>query len=417
MIARGCVRAVRGALVEIEIPALAIGCGVRIETRSGHVIGEIAAFERGRALVAPHAGTDGIASGDAVREDLRAMHASLGMAALGRAFGANCAALDGGPRLRGPMRALGVAAPPPDARAPITEPFWSGVKAIDALATLGRGARIGIFGVPGAGKSTLVESIVAGARADAVVVGLVGERGREAHEWIERLDRRCTLVCATSDRAPSERVRAAALALAQARALAARGLHVLLVLDSLARYAAALREIALAAGESVGRGGYPASVFAALARTLEGAGAFTHGSVTLVATVLSDGDERDPISDAARSLLDGHLELSASLAHAGRFPAIDPLASVSRTMARVVTAKHGAAARLARQALAALARVADARAVGIEPRDEGTCRALAAEAALEALLRQGSASVAPARTLAMLDEIADILGEADGYFD
>ena len=231
----------------------------------------------------------------------------LGTCALGRAIDAFGAPLDGGPPLLGRTVALALRAPRPNEREPIERPLWSGVRVLDALLTFGRGARLGIFGPPGAGKSTLVESIVDGCAADAVVVGLAGERGREAQRWIARLDERTTIVCATSDRPASERIAAAAVAIAQARALCDRGLHVLFVLDSLARVAAAAREIAVAAGESVGRGGYPPSVFATLARYVECAGALRCGSVTLVATVLSDGDERDPVSEAARSLLDGHI--------------------------------------------------------------------------------------------------------------
>ena len=334
---------------------------------------------------------------------------SLGTCALGRAIDPSGAPLDGGPPLCGRRVALLRAAPLPHERVPVDRPFWSGVRAIDGLLTLGRGARVGIFGAPGSGKSTLLESLVSGCTADAVVVGLCGERGREAQRWIERRDARTTVVCSTSDRPAKERIACVEVAFAHAAALRDRGLHVAFVLDSLARFAAALRETATARGESVGRGGYPASVFAQLARFLEVAGPLRGGSITLIATVLSDGDDRDPVSDAARSLLDGHLQLSPRLAAAGRFPAIDVPASASRTMEAVAEPAQRRNAGAVRAALALLDRIDDARALGILPEGAAGARIVAAEPALEAFLRQGDRPSAPALTLAMLAELADTL--------
>lgn len=339
------------------------------------------------------------------------MKLALGACAFGRAIDANGEPLDGGAPLRGRRVADDPSPPRPCDRESIAAPLWSGIRVIDALLTLGRGARIGIFGAPGAGKSTLLEAMVAGCAADAIVIGLVGERGREAQQWIDLRSSRMTIVCATSDRPARERVAAARVALAQAAALRERGLHVLLVLDSLARVAAALREIGVAAGESTGRGGYPASVFAELARLAEVPGAMHNGSITMIATVLSDGDDRDPVSEAARSLLDGHIQLASRLAEAGRFPAVDVLASTSRTMAHVTSQEHRIAARSVRRAIALLERSDDARSLGIEPSDPATRRAIAAEAKLESLLRQ-SGRPSPARqTLTMLAELADTLEE------
>jgi type III secretion protein N (ATPase) len=288
------------------------------------------------------------------------------------------------------------------------------------LLALGRGARVGIFGSPGTGKSSLLESIVTGCEADAVVVALIGERGREAQQWIARCDERTTIVCATGDRCAPERVAAAWVATAHAAALRERGLHVLLVLDSLARFAAALREIALEAGESSGRGGYPPSVFAQLARLVEVPGALHGGSITMVATVLHDGDDRDPVSEAARSLLDGHLSLAVRLAQAGRFSAVDVLASASRTMASIVAREHLRAAHKVRRALALLERVEDARGLGITPSDPYALNVIAHEGRLEAFLRQGSERCSPRATLASLAELADTLEgseEFDGHHE
>jgi FliI/YscN family ATPase len=342
--------------------------------------------------------------------------AVVGPSVLGRALDAHGAPLDGRSAPLGPRIRLDGAAPLPSQRLAIEQPLWTGVRSIDALLTLGRGARVGIFGAPGAGKSTLLETIVLGTRADAIAVGLVGERGREAQRWISAQDERTTVICATSDRSAQERVRAADLVMTHAQALASRGLHVLVVFDSLARYAHALREVAVQNGESVGRGGYPPSVFARMAQLVERAGAFASGSITMLATVLSDGDDRDPVSESARSVLDGHLQLSPLLAQAGRFPAIDVLASSSRTMNAVVSPDHLRQAAAVRSALAHLDRSADARSLGIEPADGPTRAAIAAETALEGLLRQGREPISHRRSLEALGQTADMLGEAHGYY-
>jgi len=328
---------------------------------------------------------------------------------MGRAIDADGSPLDGGAALRGRMVALQLRSPRPNERVPIATPLWTGIRVIDGLLTIGRGARIGIFGAPGVGKSTLLESIVDGCAADAVVVALVGERGREANEWIGRRNDRTTVVCATSDRPAADRLRGAHLAFAQAAALRERGLHVLLLLDSLARVASALREIAVATGESAGRGGFPASVFAQMAQVVEVAGAVADGSITLIATIIHDGDERDPVSEAARALLDGHIALSSRLAEAGRFPAVDVPASASRTMDAVAQPRHRRAASCVRRALAFLDRFDDARTLGIEPVARDAAAAVAAEDRMEAFLRQDRRPTPSPHTLGELEAIAELL--------
>jgi flagellar biosynthesis/type III secretory pathway ATPase len=280
------------------------------------------------------------------------------------------------------------------------------------LLTIGRGARVGIFGSPGTGKSTLLERIAAHAAADVVVVALIGERGREAAAWIDRCTRRNTIVCATSDRAASERIRAAEIAFAHAARLRSRGFHVLLIVDSLARYAYALRERRVALGEPAGRGGYPPGVFADLARLLESAGTSRDGSVTLLATLIPDGPgEYDPVCEAARSLLDGHLLLSAERAAAGRFPAIDIAAGASRTMQAVIAPAHAAAAATVRAAIARLSETREAREFGLlRVEDTSLERALAGETAIEAFLT-GVGTPGPAAVEA-LTALAGILGAA-----
>ncbi|MGZ3552678.1 MAG: ATP-binding cassette domain-containing protein [Vulcanimicrobiaceae bacterium] len=409
MIARGVVTAAAGSLVEARIPLGAVGDGVAIAGTHAIVHGTIAALHPDRVTIAPHGGLDGITAGTIVYVDPAAVMMPLGLGVLGRAFDARGCALDGGGALRGKRMHVGGESLSPAERAPVSQPLWTGVRAIDGLMTIARGARVGVFGPPGAGKSTLLQMLARGARADAVVVGLIGERGREAEAWIRNAGGRTTIVCATNDRPAAERARAARVALAQAHALRERGLHVLVILDSLARFGSALREIAVAAGESTGRGGYPASVFASLAQLVEIGGSTVRGSITLLATVLSESDGGDPLGDAARSLLDGHVVLSTPLAHAGRFPAIDMPASVSRTMLDVVTPAHAAHARVVRAAAAALAQSAEARTLGIMPVDPFVLRAVALEERLERFFRQDGSPLSPRDTAAELARLADNL--------
>jgi FliI/YscN family ATPase len=407
----GCVVRTLGETVLAALPRARVGDGVFVRASSGALVaGRVAAVERARVSIAPFGPLLGIAVGDRVEIAAEALDCVLGYGALGRALDAAGGALDERGAVRGTrLPVTRCAAPAPHERRAIDTPFWTGIRAIDGLLTLGRGARVGIFGAPGAGKTTLLETIAAGARGDAVVLGLVGERGREAQAWLERVDRRTTVVCATSDRSAAERVRAADVALAQAIALRRRGLHVVLVLDSLARYAAALREARVALGEPVGRGGYPPGVWAELARYLEGAGNAAAGSITLLATVLSDGgDEREPLSDAARSLLDGHLVLASDLARAGHHPAIDVLASASRTMNAVAGPRHRLDAQAFRAALARLHESKELRALGFAGEEGELGRAVAAEPAMQAFLRQREPS-APEETLRSLRSVAALL--------
>lgn len=410
MIARACgaAVAVRGGLVEAELPYARVGDGVRI----GRLAARVVALQGARALLAPFEALGGVALGTPVAVSPEALAVPLGTPLLGRALDARGSPLDGGPAPRGRRRAPETASAALAERRPCAEPCWTGVRAIDGPLAFGRGARVGLFGAPGAGKTTLLEAVVRHAAADAVVVGLVGERGREAERWLARVDARTTLVCATGDRPAVERVRAGELAFAQAEALRARGLDVLLVVDSLARICAAAREVALAAGEPAGRGGYPAGVFATLAGLLERAGRTAAGSVTLIATVLADGPEAgDPVAVQARAALDGHLVLSEALARAGRFPALDVPASASRTFSDVATAAHRAAAASLRAALAALEESREARALGLNPAasDPVLARAVSAQPRIAAFLEQGGEPSPPERTLTELIALADTL--------
>ncbi len=406
----GCVVATRGSVVEAELAFARVGDGIRICARDVAVNARVAALRGTRAFLAPLGAVDGIAAGDRVESDAAVLRLPLGTALLGRAIGADGAALDGRAAPRGRGVAVDAAAHAVGERRPCRGVCWTGMRAIDGPLALGRGARIGVFGEPGAGKSTLLDAIVRGTDADAVVVALVGERGREAERRLAALDARTTIVCATSDRAPAERVRAAEVAFAQADALRGRGLDVLLVVDSLARVCAAARELMLGLGEPAGRGGYPPGVFALLARLLERAGPDGRGSVTLVATVLSDGpDEHDPVSEAARAALDGHVVLSGRMARAGQFPAIDVGRSASRTLAEVASPAHLAAARVLRAAVAALDASRDARSLGLSSADPFLARCVAQESAVLRFLSQGAAPCPPHQTLTELLRLADTL--------
>ncbi len=390
-VAHGSVVRAFGPTAIAALPRTCVGDGVRIVRRDGSALaGRVATVARNRAAIVPFGSLDGVAAGDRVEFAPDVLSSVLGFGLLGRAIDQASRPLDGGRPIRGSVYRVAATVPQPLERRPIGEIFVTGIRAIDAMLTIGRGARVGLFGVPGTGKTTLLERLVEGASADVVVVALVGERGREARRWIERLTGNLTIICATADRSPAERIRAAEIALAQANSLRERGMHVLLLVDSLARYAGALRERANALGEPVGRGGYPPSVWSEFGRYLEAGGNSRTGSITLVASVLADGDdERDPVCVAARAALDGHVVLSAALARAGRFPSIDVVASVSRTMDAVIDDAHRAEATIVREALALLAATEDVRAAGFGgAANPSLARALSAGAELERFFRQ-----------------------------
>ncbi len=260
-------------------------------------------------------------------------------------------------------------APLPLDRAPIREPLGCGIRAIDGFMTCGRGQRIGIFGGSGVGKSTLIGMMARGTSADMTVLALVGERGREVGEFLEVLGeeglRRAVVIVSTSDQSPLLRIRAALAATAVAEYFASTGKNVLLVADSLTRFAMAQREIGLAAGEPPTAKGYTPSVLNMLARLVERAGNFSQGSITAFYTVLMEGDDQqDPVVDTVRSLLDGHVVLDRNLAMRNHYPPISILDSLSRLMPRVVSKQHLAKANALRLSMAAYARSEDLIRIG-----------------------------------------------------
>jgi type III secretion protein N (ATPase) len=277
------------------------------------------------------------------------------------------------------------------------------VRAIDGLMTFGEGQRVGLFAGSGVGKSSLLGRIAQRADADVVVVGLVGERGREVREFVEdSLGReglaRSVVVCATSDAPALVRMRSAWVATALAEYFRDAGRRVLLLMDSVTRFARAAREVGLAAGEPPARRGYPPSALAALPRLLERSGMGERGSITAIYTVLVEGsDLEEPIADEVRGILDGHVVLDRELAARGRWPAIDPLRSLSRVMDRVVGAEHREAARALREHLALYEAKRDLVLLGAyEPgRDRRLDEALARIDAIEAFLRQEPGDTSP----------------------
>ena len=264
--------------------------------------------------------------------------------------------------LPGRLHALDIEAAPPPLmrRRGVDTVFETGIRAIDGMLTCGVGQRIGIFSSAGAGKTSLIAMLLAHARADVYVIGLVGERGREAGEFIEHRipphkRAQTVLVCSTSDRPPAERRNAAHMATSVAEHYRSAGKQVLLIIDSVTRYARALRDLALSAGEPPARRGYPASVFEALPRLLERPGATTEGSITAFFTMLLEDDEQvEPIAEEVRSILDGHIYLSRKLAQRAHYPAIDVLQSTSRVMLNLTTSAHRAAAAAIRTKLSRL---------------------------------------------------------------
>jgi flagellum-specific ATP synthase len=394
----GGVRRVIGTEVECAGLRLAVGDAVDVLARDGARPAEVIAVQDGAASALVLGSTTGIARGDRVRPRTGPLTSPVGPALLGRVVDALGRPLDG----RGPILAPSVSAdaPPPPAlaRRRIDAPLATGVRLLDTLCTVGRGQRLGLFAGSGVGKSTLLSMMVRGTDADVSVIALVGERGREVREFVEDVLgpeglARSVVVVATSDEPALLRLRAATYATRIAEGFADAGADVLLTVDSLTRLATAQREVGLAAGEPPTSRGYPPSVFALLPRLLERAGPRVDGTITAFYTVLVEGGDHDePVADAARSILDGHVVLDRQLTTMGRFPAVDPLASLSRLATTVTSAEQIADATTVRRALAAAARVKDLVEVGAYAAgaDRAADAALALEEATVAFLSQSA---------------------------
>jgi flagellum-specific ATP synthase len=382
LVSEGMLARVTGLVLEAAGVRAPVGsvCEVRCVGQSP-VMAEVVGFHGDRAYLMPTGDVHGLASGARVvprppprlapqlgrdnpvwrRSEDRSLHLPMGAGLLGRVVDAHGAPMDRlgplvdareQPMMRRPINAMD--------RDPIRQPLDTGVRAINALFTIGRGQRLGLFAGTGVGKSVLLAMMARYTAADVIVVGLVGERGREVKEFVEDILeeeglRRSVVVAAPADAPPLVRMQGANYATAIAEHFRDQGQHVLLLMDSLTRYAMAQREIALAIGEPPATKGYPPSCFAKLPQLVErsGNGLNGAGSITAIYTVLSEGDDpQDPIADAARGILDGHIVLSRELAEAGHYPAIDVERSISRVMPSVAPREQVDAARRARQLLA-----------------------------------------------------------------
>jgi ATP synthase in type III secretion protein N len=417
---KGTVRSVTGLAVRVALPGARVGDVIELVRRGDALLAEVVGFDQGEAVAVPLGDMTGLGPDDPVVATGGPLEVLAGPALLGRVLDGLGRPLDGEPLPEGLRRVPVDRAPPPAlARQPVTRPLATGVRAIDAFTTLGVGQRMGLFAGSGVGKSSLLGAIARGTDADAVVVSLVGERGREVGDFLEhslgeRGRRRSIVVVATSDAPALERLRAVQVATAQAECLRDQGASVMLLVDSITRVARAQREVGLAAGEPPARRGYPPSVFALLPRLLERSGQAERGSITALYTVLVEGGDMDePIADEVRGILDGHIVLERAIAARGHYPAIDVTASLSRVMSGVVEERHARAARCVRTLLAAYEEKRDLVALGAYVRGsvELVDRALDALPEIDRLLCQSPNDIEPfERTLEQLVRLADRWG-------
>ena len=369
----GRVTRVVGLVIEAVGLDVAMGelCQIRSLDNESSVLAEVVGFHERGILLMPLEELDGVHPGSAVRHMGRSSGVEVGPGLLGRILDGLGQPMDGkgdmGPKVRVPLSAD---PPNPLSRRPIAEPLVTGIRAMDGMLTIGRGQRMGIFAGSGVGKSTLLGMIARQASADVNVIALLGERGREVKDFVERSLgpeglSRSVLVVATGDQSALIRARGAMVATAIADYFRDQGKEVLLMVDSSTRVAMAWREIGLAVGEPPTTRGYPPSVFAALPRLLERAGNSDCGGITGIYTVLVEGDDfNEPVADHARAVLDGHVVLTRNLASAGHFPAIDILNSASRVRNEIITPQHLAAANEFQSLMAAYREKEDLISVG-----------------------------------------------------
>jgi type III secretion protein N (ATPase) len=402
---RGRIVAIGGVLVRARLAVAGMGelCVLR-DPRSGRELqAEVIGMEGEEVLLSPIGSLQGLSMQAEVIASGAQPQVAVGRHLLGRVIDPLGVPMDelgalapaGGARY--PLHA---APPPPLRRAPTQAALPTGIRAIDSMLTLARGQRMGLFGEAGVGKSSLLAALMRNVQVDVVVLALIGERGREVGDLLDRrIDaqtrQRTVAIVATSDRPATERVMAAHTATAIAEYFRDQGSHVLLLMDSVTRYARAQREVGLAAGEPPTRRGFPPSFFAALPRLLERAGCGASGSITGIYTILTEGDGgADPVAEETASILDGHLFLTRELAQRDHFPAIDVLRSRSRLMDDVIASPHARAAAQVREALARIADTELLRQVG-EYRagaDARTDQAIRSLDAINAFLRQDLAA-------------------------
>ncbi len=389
-----------GQTIESSGPLASVGECCEIMDQFGRVhLAEVIGFRGPNVLSMPLESTEGVRYGDSVAALGVRPEIDVGPSLMGRVFNAMGEPIDDGPPVAANQTLpLDGAVRSPLDRVAIRTPLGTGIRVLDGMLTVGRGQRVGIFGGSGVGKSTLIGMMTRNTEADVTIVGLVGERGREVGEFLadslgEEGRARSVVIVSTSDQSPLMRMRAPLTAATMAEYFAAQGKHVLLVLDSLTRFAMAAREIGLAAGEPPTAKGYTPSVFTRLAKLVERAGQFQTGSITAFYTVLMEGDDQqDPLVDAVRSLLDGHVVLSRALAAEGWYPPVEVLDSISRLMPSVTEPQHREQASLLRRLMAVYARSEDLVRIGAyKPgSDPDLDRALRARTAMRAFMTQSS---------------------------
>lgn len=362
-----------GLIIEAQVGGVSVGdlCAIRIEKENRDAFGEVVGFKESRVLLMPLGSTAGIAPGSQVTAVGKPLMVRVGRDVLGRVLGGLGEPIDGkGPMLGEIDRPLDADPPDPVKRPRVTEVMRCGVRSIDGLLTVGKGQRIGIFAGSGVGKSTLMGMIARNAAADVNVICLVGERGREVRDFIEESLgeeglKKSVVVVATSDLPPLIRLKAAFVATAIAEYFRDSGQDVILMMDSVTRFAMAQRDIGLAAGEPPTTKGYTPSVFALLPRLMERSGTSETASITAFYTILVEGDDfNEPIADHSRSILDGHIVLSRALAARNHYPAVDVPQSISRLMTNLVSDEHKAAAGKLREVLARYAEAEDLINIG-----------------------------------------------------
>jgi type III secretion protein N (ATPase) len=395
----GRVLGVTGLSLRFAMPGIRIGDVVRVRRRGDPLACEVVGFDGAQAIAMPLGALAGVGPDDEVESTGAPFSVQVSDGLLGRVLDGLGRPIDGGKAIIGD--ALPVDRDPPNAleRRPVVRPLATGLRVIDGLLTLGEGQRMGLFSGSGVGKSTMLGAIARGAEADLVVVALVGERGREVGEFLDRSlgsegRRKSIVVAATSDVAALERLRAAQVATTYAEHFRDKGARVLLLVDSVTRVARAQREVGLAAGEPPARRGYPPSVFAVLPRLLERSGQGPRGSITAIYTVLVEGGDLDePVADEVRGILDGHVVLGREIGARGRYPAVDVVLSLSRVMDVVVTAEHRQDARRLRDLVACFEAKRDLVTLGAYAKgsDRELDEAIARMPRIEAFLRQDPA--------------------------
>jgi len=388
-----------GLTLEASGCRASIGSLCSIETLAGELVAEVIGFDDELLYLMPIEELRGVLPGAKVTPLGEQTGLNVGLSLLGRVLDGNGHPLDGLGRLQTEQRAPRHSQTiNPLSRRAITEPLDVGVRAINAMLTVGKGQRMGLFAGSGVGKSVLLGMMTRGTTADVIVVGLVGERGREVKEFIEEIlgeegRARSVVVAAPADTSPLMRLRACETATRIAEYFRDLGYNVLLLMDSLTRYAQAQREIALAVGEPPATKGYPPSVFAKLPKLVEraGNGGPGQGSITAFYTVLTEGDDlQDPIADASRAILDGHIVLSRSLADSGHYPAIDIEASISRVAPMVITPEHLESMRCVKQVYSLFQQNKDLISIGAytQGNDPRIDNAIRLQPAMNAFLRQ-----------------------------